>query len=177
MLEGLADIATTITNAHQQIRDGHWQLPAGALLIIDEAANADPAAIADLAEHAAANRAGLILINTTTGDTWPPAPSARLLRLLQAELPWSFKLVREPLIPRGAHPHPPDLDPVLAQARRLAPHLLTDDLRDAVARRDRIRAANTAAYQRHLDVTWIRTRGRDAGIEPCRDAGIDPPDM
>lgn len=174
LTDHLADTATTITKAHQQIRDGHWQLPAGALLIIDEAAHAAPAAIADLAEHAAANTAGLILIDTTTlTDAWPPAPSARLLRLLQAELPWSLTLGSAPRIAPSHHPHPPDLDPPLTQIRRLASHLVSNELRDALARQDRIRAANTAAHQRHLDAIWIRTRHRDAGIDLGRDTGVD----
>jgi conjugative relaxase-like TrwC/TraI family protein len=173
LTDNLADTSTTITNAHQQIRDGQWRLPAGALLIIDEAANADPAAIADLAEHAAANRAGLILIDTTTTDTWSPAPATRLLRLLQAELPWSLTLGSAPRIAPSHHPDPPDLDPALTRIRRLAPHLVSNELRDAVARQDRIRSANTAAHQRHLDATWIRTRHRDVGIDLGRDAGVD----
>lgn len=174
LTEDLADTATIITDAHQQIRDGQWQLPDGALLIIDQAAHADPAAIADLAEHAAANRAGLILIDTTVTDTWPPAPSARLIRLLHAELPWSLTLGSAPRItPSHHHVDRPDVDPALTQIRRLAPHLLNDELRDVVARHDRICAANTAAHQRHLDATWIRTRHRDIGIDLGHDAGID----
>ena len=174
LTDNLADTATTITNAHQQIRDGQWQLPGGALLIIDQAANADPAAIADLAEHAAANRAGLILIDTTTlTDTWSPAPSTRLVRLLQAEVPWSLTLGSAPRIASSHHRDPPDLDPALTQIHRLAPHLVNGELRDVLARQDRIRAANTAAQQRHLDATWIKTRHRDAGIDLGRDTSVD----
>ncbi|MBY0442961.1 MAG: relaxase domain-containing protein [Mycobacteriaceae bacterium] len=168
--DNLADTATTITTAHQQIRSGQWQLPAGALLIIDEAANADPVAIADLAEHAAANHVGLILLDTST-NTWPPGPSTRLLRLLQAELPWSLTLGSVPHI--APSPHPLDLDPALTHIRRLAPDLVNTELRDALARQDRIRTANTAAYQRHLNATWIRTQHRDVGIDLDRDASVD----
>lgn len=172
LTDNLADTAATITNAHQQIRDGQWQLPAGALLIIDQAAHADPATIADLAEHTAANRAGLILIDTTT-NTWPSAPSAPLLRLLHAELPWSLTLGTAPRIAPSHHPDPPDLDPALTQIRRLAPDMVRGELRDALARQDRIRAANTAAHQRHLDAIWIRTRHRDAAVDLGPDAGVD----
>jgi hypothetical protein len=58
---------------------------------------------------------------------------------------------------------PPDLDPVLTQARRLAPDLLTDDLRDALAWQDHIQAANVDAYRRHLNITWLRDV--DRGVE------------
>jgi len=59
----------------------------------------------------------------------------------------------------------PDLDPALTQIRRLAPHLVSGELRDALARQDRIRAANTAAHQRHLNATWITTRHHNAGVD------------
>ena len=167
----LADSAATLTEAHQQIRDGNWRLPAGTLLILDDAASADPDAIADLAVHAADNRSGLILLNTMP-PVWPPPPSNRLLRLLQADLPWTVSLGPPPDIAPTRHPDPPDLDPVITQAGRLAPHLHDDALRDALTRRNELRIANRAAYQRHLNATWMRSRSRDTSLDNTPDPGL-----
>ena len=156
---------------HQQIRDGNWRLPAGTLLILDDAASVDPDAIADLAVHAADNRSGLILLNTMP-PVWPPPPSNRLLRLLQADLPWTVSLGPPPDIAPTRHPDPPDLDPVITQAGRLAPHLHDDALRDALTRRNELRIANRAAYQRHLNATWMRSRSRDTSLDNTPDPGL-----
>jgi hypothetical protein len=99
------------------------------------------------------------------------------MHLLDTELPWTTALT-----PTGAtpteYPHPPDLDPVLTQTGRLAPELLNDKLRDAITRRDHINAANNAAYQKHLNTTWIRSRDRGTAIDrgPNQDTGPDLPD-
>ena len=169
--DDLADSAATLHETHQQIRDGNWRLPAGTLLILDDAASVDPDAIADLAVHAADNRSGLILLNTMP-PVWPPPPSNRLLRLLQADLPWTVSLGPPPDIAPTRHPDPPDLDPVITQAGRLAPHLHDDALRDALTRRNELRIANRAAYQRHLNATWMRSRSRDTSLDNTPDPGL-----
>ncbi len=46
-------------------------------------------------------------------------------------------------------------------------------MRDALQSRDQIRAANTAAHQRHLTVTRMRYRRRGPGLDHGRDTGID----
>ena len=169
--DDLADSAATLSEAHQQIRDGNWCLPPGSLLIIDDAASANPDAIADLAEHVAHNNSGLILLDTMPAP-WPPPPSRRLVRLLQADLPWTVSLGPPPDIAATGHPNPPDLDPVIAQAGRLAPHLLDDGLREALTRRDELHVANRSAYQRHLNATWMRSRSRDTSLDNSPDPGI-----
>ncbi|MGV7254584.1 MobF family relaxase [Mycobacterium kansasii] len=174
----LADTAVTVAHAHQRLSDGAWRLPAGSLLIVDGAAAVAPHAIADLAEHAAATRSGLILLDTQAPQ-WPRQPSAALLRLLDTELRWTITLGPNPLPPRTPHPAPPDLDPVLTQTGRLAADLLGERLRTAVARRDQIRTANHAAYDRYLTATWIRTHSHDTGLDRGHDPspGSDLPGM
>lgn len=156
----LADTAATVAEAHATLTSKQSQLVPGSLIIIDEAASADPAIIADLAERAAANKSGLILLDTT-GDTWPPQPSQRLLRLLGTELPWATTLA--PRTEDGAaikHSSTPDLDPALTQMRRLHPAVLDHQLRNSLARADQLHATIHAAYQRHLEATWLGERGR-----------------
>ena len=53
LAERLAPAAATVTETHAQISGGHTALPPGTLIVIDHAATADPALVADLAEHAA----------------------------------------------------------------------------------------------------------------------------
>ena len=155
----LAD-AATLTETHANITSGHTALQPGTLLVVDDAATADPAILADLAEHAAATQSGLILLDTT-GQTWPPQPSHQLLRLLRAELPWTATLTPQPSSEVINHGTPPDLDPALVQSRRLHPSLLDDDLRASLTRADQLHTTIHAAYRRHIDATWLRQRGRD----------------
>ncbi len=154
----LAPAAATVDETHTQITSGHTALPPGTLIIVDDAATADPAVLADLAEHAAAAQSGLILLDTA-GPTWPPQPARQLLGLLHTELPWTAALSAHPSSDVINHGTPPDLDPVLAQSRRLHPSLRDDHLSDSLTRADQLHAAIQAAYKRHLDATWLRQRG------------------
>jgi alkylhydroperoxidase family enzyme len=127
-----------------------------------------PNLIADLAEHAATTQSGLILLDT--GDRpLPAAPSARLLALLQTELPWATALTAQ----TAETSTPPDLDPVLAQAGRLSQDQLTPEMREALQRRDRLRAANDTTYQHHLTASRMRQRSRNKGFEHGRESGIE----
>lgn len=171
----LADTAATITEAHATItsKQSQSQLPPGGLIIIDDAANADPAIIADLAEHAAGSQSGLILLDTT-GQTWPPKPAQRLLQILGTELPWTTTINAPPtsaVINRVT----PDLDPALTQARRLHPAVLGEQLRDSLKRADQLQTTIHAAYQRHLEATWLRERGHRAE-QRTPEVGLTDPD-
>ncbi|WP_244184942.1 MobF family relaxase [Mycobacterium scrofulaceum] len=170
----LADTAANITEARTHITTRQWQLPPGALLIVEDAATADPAVLADLAEHAATTQAGLILLDTTGRRTWPPQPSQRLLGLLHTELPWTTTLGDHTPSDTAPRPSAPDLDAALTQLRRVHPALLDDQLRASLTRADQLQATIRGAYQRHLDATWLRDRhqDRDRHIED-RDRGID----
>lgn len=168
----LADGATTIDTAHAVLTgDTASAMPTGGLIIVDHAQTAQPVQIADLAEHAAHAHAGLILIDTST-HTWPPAPADRLLRLLSTELPWTRDLTTTPSV-ASSHAGAPDLDPVVAQLRRITPNALTDPLRAARTHANHLRATNRAAYQRHQDAQWMRSRHRSQGIHRTRDTSPD----
>ena len=166
----ITDTAATITETHANITSRQWRLPHGSLLIVDEAAGAHPAVLADLAEHAAATKSGLILVDTS-GHAWPPKPSQRLLHLLHTELPWTATLTppsSSDVINRGT---PPDLEPALAQTRRLHPSLLDEHLRASLTRADQLHTAINAAYQHHLNATWVLLRQHDRSLE--HDSGIE----
>jgi hypothetical protein len=154
----LAATAATVTDTHAQITSGQTPLPPGTLIVVDHAADADPTILADLAERAAAKQSGLILLDTT-GPTWPPQPARQLLGALGSELPWTKTLSAYPRSDVIGSGTPPDLDPALAQSRRLHPSLRDDHLSDRLARADQLHATIRAAYKRHLDATWLRQRG------------------
>ena len=64
--------------------------------------------LADLTEHTAQQQARIILLDTTPA-TWPLQPSARLLRLAHADLPWGATLPTQqppPAAARPPRPHP-----------------------------------------------------------------------
>lgn len=152
----LADTTTTLEQARDHITNASWTLPAGSLLIIDDAAAADPQTLTDLITHADTTHAGVILLDTTT-QTWPPKPSAQLLHLLHTDLPWAATL-DAPAVAAAHIPTPPDLEPLLIQAARLHPCVLNDELRQAFTTRQQLRSANEYAYRRHLTITSFDTR-------------------
>jgi hypothetical protein len=147
-------------------------MPPGTLLIVDDAATAQPEVLADLAELVHQSHARLILINTTT-QQWPPQPSRRLLRLLDTELPWSTTLGPAAIPQAANHRHSPDLDPIITQTRRLPTELLDDQLRQTLTRADQLRTTHLNTYQRHLKITWIRQRYQSNTLEHTQDRGID----
>jgi hypothetical protein len=85
-----------------------------------------------------------------------------LLALLHTELPWATTVSAQPADTAATAA---DLDPVLAQTGRLDQDLLSSEMREALRRRDRIRAVNIASHQRHLTASRIRERQRDTGID------------
>lgn len=175
----IADTVATLAHTHAQITDNTWTLPAGSLVVIDNAAAAQPQVLADIIDAAHTARAGVILLDTST-QAWPPQPSTRLMTLLHSDIPWAHTLdatkvydhdratrsvlTQGPLNSRVA----PDLDPILAQAERVQPHLLDEHTRAAIARRHQLRAANRNAYKRHQTITALHASpteqnlGRDA---------------
>lgn len=154
------DTVTTLNDAHTRIADSTWQVPPGSIIIVDNAPDAEPAKLVDLAEHAATNHARILLLDPDS-QRWPPGPSARLLRLLNQELPWRAMLTYHEPETTAPHRHAADLDPVLTQAQRLNPTVLTDDIRQALAQHAQIHTANTIAH-RALNTSWTtRTQQRD----------------
>lgn len=160
--EGLADTVTTIEQAHHQISHGTWTLPAASFIVIDDAAAASPQSLIALTEHATASNAAIILLDNNSQD-WPPKPSARILQLLHTDLPWATTLGDSAIA--AEPPHSPDLKPLLDQAQQLSSEVLTDELRAALNRRDRIRKANQSSWQRHQRIVALQSRARTAAID------------
>lgn len=159
--EGLADTVTTIEQAHQHISQGTWTLPAASFIVIDDAAAASPQSLIALTEHATASNAAIILLDNNSQD-WPPKPSARILQLLHTDLPWATSLGDGPIA--AEPPQSPDLKPLLDQAQQIDQEVLTDELRAAVNRRERIRKANQSTWQRHQRIIALQTRPRSTSI-------------
>jgi hypothetical protein len=95
-----------------------------------------------------------------------------MIKLLTAELPWSRALTTAPSV-ATSHASAPDLDPIVAQLRRVTPDVLTDPLRAALEHADRVRAANLAAYRRHQDANWLRTRSHKQGLQRTQADAVD----
>jgi hypothetical protein len=150
---------TSIDDLHQRLTDNTWRAQRGDILIVDAAAAVDPAKLADLTEHTAQQQARIILLDTTA-PTWPPQPSARLLHLAHTDLPWSTTIVDPtPTTRRGAAtPTAPDLDPVISQAARLHPDMLTAELREALTQRSALHREHQRAHDTHRAANWMRTR-------------------
>jgi len=92
------------------------ELPAGSLLIVQDAAMADPRSLADIADRAATSQTRVILLDI---DTSPHGPGGHLMELLHKDVPWA-EVLRGAAIPRIDRAQP-DLADLLAQATRLSP--------------------------------------------------------
>jgi conjugative relaxase-like TrwC/TraI family protein len=163
----VADTVADVDDTHRRLRDGSWQLPPGAILVLDHAAAVDPATIADLAEHAVRRQASLLLVDP--GDhRWPYPPSASLLTLLHEDLPWSLTLSVADATPARPTPQP-DLDPMLDRVARYDPDLLPPGVTDALTERRRLREEHASAYRVHTALWRVTskeaTRGTDSGLD------------
>ena len=167
--------STNVEDLHQRLTDNTWRADRGDILIVEAAAAADPAMLADLTEHTAQQQARIILLDTTPA-TWPPQPSAQLLHLAHTDLPWSATIADPTAtIRRGAAtPTAPDLEPVIGQAARLHPDMLTDDLRGALTRRNTLLREHQRANDAHRAANWMRRHERSAAedLTPDHDLGI-----
>lgn len=162
----IADQRGSLLDTHRQLSEGEWTPTPGTIMVVDHAADAPPTIIADLAEAAAANQTRLLLIDTDVRARWPHPPSAPLLRLLQADLPWSATLAADQSGRRDWQPTGPDLDAALNQAADLDPALHTPEIVEALTRRASLHTEHRTAHQ-------LETRfGKLAGIEsPGHDKG------
>ncbi len=151
-----ADRWATLADTHRDLQAG-WRPAPGTVLVVDHAADAPPEMIADITEAAAAAQTRVILIDTDAGPRWPQPPSAALLRLLQAELPWAATLSRDTRPPTWL-PGGPDLDPALTRAAGLAEHLRTPHIADALARHAALRTAIRTAHTFDTRLTRIAAR-------------------
>lgn len=140
-----------LTDVHQQIATGQRQINAATTIVVDHAATADPAVLTDLAEHAAAHHARLLLIDSDDHQ-WPPAPSGPLLKLLHHDLPWSGILnTKTGAIPRRTQQ--PDRDPVLDQADRCNPDVLPAEISEALTEHRRLRTQHNASHRVHTEIS------------------------
>lgn len=168
----------SLAELHQQLTGGQWHADAGDIIVIDSAADAEPAMLADLAEHAAAHQARLILLDTTT-PTWPPQPAHQLLQLLNTDLPWAQTITdptgridrARPPVTAGA----PDVQPALTQISRLDATHLTDELQAALEKRDQLRKQHRVSNDVHH--VGGRFPGRDPGPEHDLAPRPDGPDL
>ena len=167
--------STSVDDLHQRLTDNTWHADRGEILIVEAAAAADPAMLADLTEHTAQQQARIILLDTTPA-TWPPQPSARLLHLAHTDLPWSATIADPTATTRrgAATPTAPDLEPVIGQAARLHPDMLTDDLRGALTRRNTLLREHQRANDAHRAASWMRSHEPSAAddLTPDHDLGM-----
>lgn len=157
----LGDVVATPATVHTDLSTGALPTPAGTLIVIDDATSVEPPVLLDIIEHAAATESAVILLDSSS-ETWPPpppGPSSRLMSLLAADLPWAKTLTSGSPIPN--HAQPPDIDPLLVQAARVDPTVLDERLREALATREKLRAANQYTYRRHLSATAFYDSGRN----------------
>ncbi|WP_336622192.1 AAA family ATPase [Mycolicibacterium fortuitum] len=159
----LRPASDSLGQLHERITTGTWQAHAGDILIVDNTAAADPSKLADIAEHATDRQARLILLDTTA-PTWPPQPSAAVLQLLRTDLPWTTTAGQGPAASERLSPaasNAPDLQPVLAQAERLNPTMLTDRLAAALAKREETRRDHRRAFDVFQASSWMRARAQN----------------
>jgi hypothetical protein len=166
---------TNVDDLHQRLTDNTWHAERGEILIVEAAAAADPAMLADLTEHTAQQQARIILLDTTPA-TWPLQPSARLLHLAHTDLPRSATIADQTATtrPGAATPTAPDLEPVISQVARLHPDMLTNELRGALTRRNTLLREHRRANELYRAATWIRARDRSAAdnLPPDHDLGL-----
>lgn len=160
----LDDQATNIDDIHQQLIDGQWQAQSGDIIIIDNAATADPQHLVDLTEHAARQNARIILLDLGADAATPPQPSSRLLQLLHTDLPWVSTPTTQPAA---------DLEPVLTQTGRIQPSQLPADLHDALDLRSHLRRQHQHSHDTHHAHTRIRAWGRTRTQQQTPDIAND----
>jgi hypothetical protein len=165
---------TSVDDLHQRLTDNTWRAERGEILIVEAAAAADPAMLADLTEHTAQQQARIILLDTTPA-TWPPQPSARLLHLAHTDLPWSATIADPTATTRRgpATPTAPDLDPVISQAARLHPDLLTNDLREALTQRNTLLRDHQRANEAHRAASLMRSQESSAADDLPPQPGLE----
>lgn len=162
----LADTIATIEHAHQQVNEQQWALPPGAILVIEDPAAAEPDQLVDLARHAAAADARLILLDPGTSR----GPSSSAVQLLTRSLPWNNTLTTTTSSPE---------DPLLAStpAVALADHLgrkrLSEPWLQLLSQYDAAASAVRSVQRRHLARGW-NTPGLD---RDAPDRTIDPNDV
>ena len=162
----LADTITTIGHAHQQVSDHQWMLPPGAIVVIDDPATADPDQLIDLARHAVAADARVILIDHSTNA----GASSSAVRLLTQSLPWCTTLTTAPTKPSDQLLEPV---PAVALADRLGRTHLREPWLQLLTHYDTAARAVRSAQRRHLVLGWRANNLAIGDPEHTLGAGAD----
>ncbi|MCV7372066.1 relaxase domain-containing protein [Mycolicibacterium arabiense] len=161
----LADTITTISHAHRQVSEQHWTLAPGAIVVIDDPATAEPDQLADIARHAAAADARVILLDHGASR----GPSAPALQLLTHSLPSNSALTVGPVAPEDPLLAP---TPAVTLADRLGRARLSEPWQQLLSQYDTAASAVRSAQRRHLALGW-RTQTRSADRDPALGASIE----
>lgn len=148
---GLADTATTIAKAYQQISDQQWSFPAGTIVVLDNPAAADPAHLAHIAQHAADTGARTIIVDATTGHHGPSSPT---LHLLTSTAAWTTRLAAEKPGADRAAPLP-----AVVLASRLGRDRLSEPWRQLLTAYGGAARGVRSAHRRHNLARGWRTPG------------------
>jgi hypothetical protein len=146
----LADTITTIGHARRRVSEQQWALPPGAIVVIEDPAAAEPDQLVDLARHAAAADARLILLDPGTSL----GPSSPAVQLLTRSLPWNNTLTITTSAPE---------DPLLAStpavtlADRLGRKRLSEPWQQLLTYYDTAARAVRSAQRRQLARGWRST--------------------
>ncbi len=149
----LADTAATIAEAYQQINDQQWSLPPGTIVILDNPADADPAQLAHIAEHAAGTGARTIIVDPTTSHHGTSSPA---LHLLASTTAWTTSLATEE---PGEDRRLAAPTPAVVLANRLGRHRLNEPWRQLLTAYDNAARGVRSAHQRHNLAQGWRTPG------------------
>ncbi|MCG5432611.1 relaxase domain-containing protein [Mycobacterium sp. MYCO198283] len=161
----LADTITTIEHAHQQVSDQQWALPPGAIVVIEDPAAAESGQLVDLARHAAAAGARVILLDRGASR----GPSSSAVQLLTRSLPWNDTLTTTTSAPEDPLQEP---TPAVTLADRLGSKRLSEPWQQLLTQYDTAASAVRSAQRRHLALGW-RTQARSADRDAALGASID----
>jgi len=162
-----ADTTTTVGDARTQVENKQWKLPAGSLLIVDDADHLQPEQLCWLVETAASTNTKLILISTPGSRQ----AAETLLPVLTNDLPSAQH------IGNLEHDHPQPSTAIQRVEHQLAATNATKTTRNQAAqvlhRRNQIleRLRDIADAAAQIDATTVRqqqrerNRGRDSGLE------------
>ncbi len=143
----LADTVTTVSRAHQQLTAQQWALPAGAIVIIDDPALADPDQLADISRAAVSAQARVVLLDP--GSSHGPSQSA--LQLLRRSVPWGIDLGDTAPVSQDFNAEP---IPAVTMADRLGRPRLSQPWQDLLRQYDAAARTVRSAQRRHVALSW-----------------------
>ncbi|ORV08063.1 TrwC relaxase [Mycolicibacterium fallax] len=153
-------IALTSDELGAAVDAGTWAPEAGSILAIEAPELLEPEMLARIIETAgqAQSRVWLIDDPSTSAATWPPPPSAALIRLLHADLPWALAFPGSVAV-ADRRATGIDLDAALIQAGALTEP--DPQTAAAVERRAHLRAIHLSAYRVDTRLQWAAQTATD----------------